>query len=184
MSLQDFVLESINQSTQQVFSTMLGVELPPGECVEPSSIPEVHCEVVALIGLAGSWAGAGSISCSAEAACRVCAQMLMTEANSVNEDVLDAVAELTNMIIGNVKTELETRVGPLGLSIPTVVYGRNFQTKTAGAPGWTVLRFVWGDDIVTVKLCIAPHNRVPTPTPHSMVGKAAPILETAGALGD
>ncbi len=67
--------------------------------------------------------------------------MLMTEAPSVNEDVLDAVAELTNMIIGNVKTELEAQVGPLGLSIPTVVYGRNFQTKTAGAPGGSYCNF-------------------------------------------
>jgi chemotaxis protein CheX len=184
MSLQDFILESINQSTLQVFSTMLGVELAPGELVEAGSVPDVHCEVVAIIGLAGEWAGAGSISCSAEAACKVCSHMLMTEAPSVNEDVLDAVAELTNMIIGNVKTELETRVGPLGLSIPTVVYGRNFQTKTAGAQGWIVLRFQWAADILTVKLCLAPHNRVPYPTPHSMLGKAAPILETAGALGD
>jgi chemotaxis protein CheX len=184
MSLQDFILESINQSTLQVFSTMLGVELPPGESVDASGVTDIHCEVVALIGIAGAWAGAGSISCSAETACRVCAHMLMTEAPSVNEDVLDAVAELTNMIVGNVKTELEARVGPLGLSIPTVVYGRNFQTKTARASGWIVTRFRWVDDVLTVKLCLAPHNRVPQPTPHSMLGKAAPILDTAGALGD
>jgi chemotaxis protein CheX len=184
MSLQDFILESINQSTLQVFSTMLGVELAAGEFVEPGSASETHCEVVALIGVAGAWAGAGSVSCSAEAACRVCSHMLMTEALSVNEDVLDAVAELTNMIIGNVKTELEAQIGPLGLSIPTVVYGRNFQTKTAGAPGWIVLQFQWAADTLTVKFCLAPHNRDPYPTPHSMLGKAAPILETAGALGD
>ena len=42
-------------------------------------------------------------------ACRICAAMLMTEAPAVNEDVLDAVAELTNMIIGSVKTDLESR---------------------------------------------------------------------------
>ncbi len=60
--------------------------------------------------------------------------MLMTEAPSVNEDVLDAVAELTNMIIGSVKTDLESQLGPLGLSIPTVVFGRNFRTRSAGRP--------------------------------------------------
>ena len=135
MSLQDFIAESMNQSARQVFSTMLGVELGPGEAVEGGGVPEDPPEVVALIGLAGAWAGAGSISCSAAAACRMCASMLMTEADSVNADVLDAVAELTNMIIGNVKNELESQTGPLGLSIPTVVYGRNFQTKTAGRAG-------------------------------------------------
>ena len=55
------------------------------------------------------------------------ANMLMTEASAVNEEVLDAMAELTNMVIGNVKTKLESQLGPLGLSIPTVVYGRNFK---------------------------------------------------------
>ena len=170
MSLQTFILESLDQSARQVFSTMLGIELPQGE-------------VVALIGVAGSWAGAGSISCSAELACKVCAAMLMTEATSVNEDVLDAVAELTNMIIGNVKTELEAKVGPLGLSIPTVVFGRNFKTKTMGAPGWIILRFPWDGEILTVKLGLAEYNKIPHPTPASMIERAAPVLETAGALG-
>ena len=183
MNLQDFVAESMNQSVRQVFSTMLGVELGPGEAVEGSGAPEDPAEVLALIGLAGAWAGAGSISCSASAACRMCASMLMTEADAVNADVLDAVAELTNMIIGNVKTELESQTGPLGLSIPTVVYGRNFQTKTAGAPGWMTLRFRWDADIITVKLCLAPHDRDPRPTPLSMVEKAATMLEHAVPAG-
>ena len=90
---------------------------------------------------------------------RVCASMLTTEATYVNEEVLDAVAELTNIIIGNVKTELESRLGPLGLSIPTVVYGRNFRIKTASATDWVVLRFRWDDDYLTVKLCLAPHEK-------------------------
>jgi chemotaxis protein CheX len=182
MSLDAFILESMNHSAQEVFSTMLGSEIPAGVVVEPGAMEDLHCEVVALIGVAGAWAGAGSVSCSASAACKVCSHMLMTDAPSVNEEVLDAVAELTNMIIGNVKTALETKVGPLGLSIPTVVFGRNFRTKTAGVPNWLLLRFHWESEIISVKMCMAPHTR-PHPTPHSMLERAAPILETAGALG-
>ncbi len=92
-------------------------------------------------------------------ACRVCANMLMTEIASVNEEVLDAIAELTNIIVGNVKTELESKLGPLGLSIPTVVYGRNFKTKTAGTTDWISLRFDWDGDHLLVKLCLAPHDK-------------------------
>ena len=72
---------------------------------------------------------AGSISCTPALACRICSQMLMTESTAVDEEVLDAVAELTNMIIGSVKTDLEQHLGPLGLSIPTVVFGRNFKNQ-------------------------------------------------------
>jgi chemotaxis protein CheX len=183
-SLQEFILESLDLSARQVFSTMLGVELPAGEVVDPVKAGETKNEVVALIGVAGSWAGAGSVCCSAELACKVCAAMLMTEATSVNEDVLDAVAELCNMIIGNVKTELEAKVGPLGLSIPTVVFGRNFRTKTTGSPDWLIIRFPWDGDVMTVKLCLAEYNKIPHPSPASMIERAAPVLETAGALGD
>ena len=89
--------------------------------------------------------------------------MLMTDSQSVNEDVLDAVAELTNMIIGSVKTDLEQHLGQLGLSIPTVVYGRNFKTKSAGSAEWIVVRFTWEGEALLVKLCLAPSER---PHPH------------------
>ena len=85
--------------------------------------------------------------------------MLMTETSAVNEEVLDAVAELTNMIVGSVKTELEQHLGPLGLSIPTVVFGRNFKTKSAGTNEWTVARFHWDGELLLVKLCLAPKER-------------------------
>ena len=82
--------------------------------------------------------------------------MLMTEATAVNEEVLDAVAELTNMIIGSVKTDLEQHLGPLGLSIPTVVFGRNFKTRSAGTTEWIVVRFPWEDEALLIKMCLAP----------------------------
>src|ERR1700678_731487 len=174
MNLKEFIVDSINQSTLQVFSTMLGVELAPGTAAFEDAKPDMNCEVISLIGLAGSWAGAGSLSCSAALACRVCSNMLMTEATAVNEEVLDAMAELTNMIVGNVKTELESKLGPLGLSIPTVVYGRNFKTKTAGTTDWISLRFDWDGDYLLVKLCLAPHDK----DAHHRVS----LFEEAGSL--
>src|SRR4029079_15151269 len=103
-----------------------------------------------------AWVGTGSVTCSRTLACRVCSQMLMVESTGVDEDVLDAVAELTNMIIGSVKNDLEPHLGPLGLSLPTVVFGRNFRTKSAGTTEWTVLRFPWDGEVFEVKLCLSP----------------------------
>lgn len=95
--------------------------------------------VIALVGLAGKWTGSGRISCSLRFASRLCASLLMAEYGAVNEEVLDAVAEVSNMIIGNVKTTLEDELGPLGLSIPTVIYGRNYQARSSGITEWTVV---------------------------------------------
>jgi chemotaxis protein CheX len=161
MNVNSVILQSIDQSTRQVFSTMVGVEIAAGEVCEEAAIPQASLEVVSFIGLAGAWAGTGSVSCSPALACRVCAQMLLCEAPAVNEEVLDTVAELTNMIVGGVKTDLETHLGPLGLSIPTVVYGRNFKTKTAGNSEWVVVRFHWDDEVLIVKLCLEPKEHPP-----------------------
>ena len=81
----------------------------------------------------------------------------MAPYDAINEDVLDAVAEVTNMIIGNVKTELEARVGPMGLSTPTVIYGRNFQTRSSGNQEWTVVPFTLDGERLCVQVCIAPN---------------------------
>lgn len=159
MSLDDFILDSIRRSVDQVFSTMLGVEIQQGDSLKETGALEANDGVVSLIGVAGSWAGTGSITCSPALACRICATLLMTESTAVDEEVLDAVAELTNMVIGNVKTDLESQLGPLGLSIPTVVYGRNFRTKSAGHAEWTVVHFRWEEELLIVKLYIAPNDK-------------------------
>jgi len=159
MNLNEIIVKSMKESTLQVFSTMLGVDIAGGEAAVEAGMPEANEGVVSFIGLAGSWAGTGSVSCSPALACRICAQMLMCEAPAVNEEVLDTVAELTNMIVGSVKTELEQHLGPLGLSIPTVVYGRNFKTKSAGITEWIVVNFRWDEEVLVVKLCLEPKEQ-------------------------
>ncbi len=174
MSLQDFIVESMRQSAVQVFSTMLGTELGNGEFSVENGTPEVNDGVVSFIGLAGAWAGTGSISCSPTLACRICSQMLMTESSAVDEEVLDAVAELTNMVIGSVKTDLEGQLGPLGLSIPTVVFGKNFRAKSAGTTEWIVMRFPWDGESLVIKMCLAPTEKALHAVPHA-IGTTCPL---------
>jgi chemotaxis protein CheX len=166
MNLHDLIVDCISHAGANVFATMLGVEIRQGEVSVETGSPDANDGVMSLIGLAGPWTGAGSISCSPTLACRICSQMLMTESTSVNEDVLDAVAELTNMIIGSVKTDLEQHLGPLGLSIPTVVFGRNFKTRTTGNAAWIVVRLHWDDECLLVKLCLSRNERMSHPHTH------------------
>jgi chemotaxis protein CheX len=166
MNLHDLIVDCVCQASTNVFATMLGVEIRQGNVSVENGSPDASDGVVSLIGLAGTWTGAGSIVCSPSLACRVCAQMLMTESTAVNEDVLDAVAELTNMIIGSVKTDLEQHLGPLGLSIPTVVFGRNFRTRTSANSEWIVVRFHWDEEFLLVKVCLSRNQRLSHPQTH------------------
>jgi chemotaxis protein CheX len=159
MNLHHTIVESLIRSAGDVFSTMLGGELTGGEVTVDATASEPNDGVVSFIGIAGCWAGTGSLTCSPAMACRICAALLMTEATAVNEEVLDAVAELTNMIIGSVKTDLESQLGPLGLSIPTVVFGRNFKTRSAGTNEWIYVSFHWDEDPLLIKMCLAPSER-------------------------
>ena len=159
MNVPDLIASSIRRSAVEVFSTMLSVDLKPGNVSVGSMRAEPNDGLVSFVGLAGAWIGTGSITCAPSLACRICAQMLMTEVRSVDETVLDAVAELTNIIIGNVKTDLEQHLGPLGLSIPTVIFGKNFATKSAGNAAWVVEPFRWDDEDLLVRVCLAPNEK-------------------------
>ncbi len=173
MKLEELLIDSLTRAATQVFCTMLDAQVRCGPISTERGLPQANDGVVSFIGLAGAWAGTGSLACSPAMACRVCSQMLMTEQTAVNEDVLDAVAELTNMIIGSVKTDLEPHLGQLGLSIPTVVFGRNFKTKGAGAAEWIVTPFFWDEDELLAKVCL---TRSEKPLAHApALGQTCPL---------
>jgi chemotaxis protein CheX len=145
----------VRGATENVFETMLGQSIVSQNAYMDSVASTSSNGVVSFIGLAGAWQGTGSIACSAPCACRLASQLLMGEYAAVDDDVLDAVAEVTNMILGNVKTALEERLGPMGLSIPTVIYGRNFSSRAVGKQEWTVVPFDCDGERLEVQLCLA-----------------------------
>lgn len=174
MNVENLIESAIRHSVVEVFTTMLSGDIELREVSREHALPETAEGIVSFIGIAGRWSGTGSISCSSAAACRICAQMLMTEAPTVNDEVLDAVAELTNMVIGNVKSSLERHLGDLGLSIPTVIFGRIFRTKTGGSIDWIVEKFDWDGQELIVKMCLAPNEKSTQNASHSL-GQTCPM---------
>lgn len=153
------IADAIRSSANEVFTTMLGMELAAGAMEVGEAASRNRAGVVALLGFAGDWAGSGTIYCDGRFACHMAGQLLMAEYDTVNDDVLDAVAEVGNMIVGNVKTVLEQKLGPMGLSTPTVVYGRNFETRTIGSREWVTVPFACGEHSMGVQITIAPNPR-------------------------
>lgn len=173
----DATAASIRAATGEVFATMLGLSPAPGRYFLVRDAPGPIDGVVALIGLAGKWAGTGMLSCSASLACTLSACLLLGEPgrskDAVDEEVLDSMAEITNMVLGNVKNHLEERLGTMGLSIPTVIYGRNFTARSLGEGDWVVVPFACGDERLEVRLRLVhegePHLlRHGFPPPHAV----------------
>lgn len=155
---QENIEAIVSKAAKDVFGTMLGLDIEVGTSFIEKGSPAESQKVVALIGLAGQWIGTGVIGCTPEFACRIASLMLMAEYQAVNEDVLDAMAEMANMIFGSVKTELEEHLGALGLSIPTVIFGRNFATRSVGQQAWTVFPLKAGVDEMELKFCLMPNR--------------------------
>ena len=155
---QEILVSSTRGAVEEVFGMMIGLPATAGTVYTEEAAPEEAEGIVTLIGLAGPWIGAGSIRCNSELACKLSSSMLMEEFSSINKEVLDAMAEITNMVFGNVKTVLEGHLGPMGLSIPTVVSGRNFSTNSPGKQVWSVIPYEVESEKMDVKICLSPKD--------------------------
>ena len=153
---QGKVVASIRHATGDVFSTMLSVELTSLEAYRQPCRPEPAEGIIGLVGLTGRWTGTGSIACTGELARKLAGQFLMAEFPSVDQEVLDAIGEITNMIIGNFKNALEEEAGPLAMSIPMVVFGHNFTAGTTHSADWVVVPFACDGGRFEVKACLSP----------------------------
>jgi chemotaxis protein CheX len=158
---ETLLVKALCEATSEVFSTMLGLEVLCGEHYAETNARGQSDGIIAVIGLAGEWIGTASICCSAAMGCRMSSHMLSTELTEVDEEVLDAISEIANMIIGCFKTSAEDYLGPLGLSIPTVIYGLSFSARSPGKERWIVVPFSCGDDTLKVKICLTPNRSLP-----------------------
>jgi chemotaxis protein CheX len=164
---QDLLMKSVREATEEVFSTMLGMEAHyaglSGEVKPPDA------GIISLVGITGDWGGSGVFCCSPTLAALLSAAMLGTgPVQAIDDEVLDVVAEITNMVIGNIKTVLETETGPLAISVPTVIHGRNFQFRNASAVCSLDMAFTTEGHSFGVRISLAPaaeheksHPRIP-----------------------
>lgn len=157
---QEFIEKAVLNAAQDVFSTMLGMEAAHIAALSDAGSTDDRERVVALIGIAGDYIGTGMIGCSPKLACKASSVMMMAEYAAVDVEVLDAMGEIANMIFGNVKTALESEVGALGLSIPTVVFGRNFSTRSMGNHAWIHVPMKVDEEEIDIRFCIAPNVAV------------------------
>ena len=159
---RELTTDAIVAATTEVFTTMLSEEPHAGAPYAEHNATGLADGVVSLIGLTGKWLGTGMVTCSASLACKLSATLLLSDAEdlqqAVDEEVLDAIAEITNMIIGNVKNALEASMGELDMSIPTVVYGKNLTTRSMNDGEWMVVPFDCFGGRLEVKLCMVPNT--------------------------
>jgi chemotaxis protein CheX len=81
-------------------------------------------DVSGIIGITGDAIGSLALSFSEKCICKIVSNMLGEEHHEVTRDILDAVGELTNMVSGASRTQLEKMGMAVYAAIPTVVHGQ------------------------------------------------------------
>ncbi|MCX6592952.1 MAG: chemotaxis protein CheX [Acidobacteria bacterium] len=146
--------DMVRNATLDVCSTMLGVEATAQPFQLTGTMSGPQDGVFATVGMAGRCTGSGTLAMNETLARKLAGTFMMSEYESVNGDVLDAIGEMANMVVGNVKTELEGIMGTIGLSIPTVVFGRNFRTKNLSKTAVVTISFMCDGSELLVSLAL------------------------------
>ncbi|MBM4001483.1 MAG: chemotaxis protein CheX [Planctomycetes bacterium] len=107
-------------AARDVFQTMFECDLVRGTpSLKRACGPEL--DVSGMIGLSGDYQGMVVLSLGRETAIRAAEILLGHRPGDIDEDVVDAVGEITNMIAGSAKAMLGKP--NLNLGLPTVVCG-------------------------------------------------------------
>ncbi len=116
--------EDLFEILETIWSTQLGFELDDNEQSDAVTKEAEESLMTGTVQISGGFAGAVHLICGRSVVRAAAARMFsVPEAELTDEDLRDALGELTNMVGGNVKTLLP---GSEFISLPTVIEGSNY----------------------------------------------------------
>lgn len=135
------------EGAREVFETMVFMD------IEESSEPELQIEgdsIQGSITFSNTIEGCLTIRCDMPCAKTVAANMLGLDPSDeiADEEVCDAFGEITNMVMGSVKSRAAAEAGELQVSIPTVVRGQNLANSLGESASKVVVKASTEDEHV------------------------------------
>lgn len=126
MSFWDMDVKYINPflaGTLEVLNKMARIDAVPGK-PHVKTDDAASGDVSGIIGITGDALGSLALSFSEACICKIVANMLNEQFDGVTQEIIDATGELTNMISGASRTQMEKMGLSVYAAIPTVVHGR------------------------------------------------------------
>lgn len=122
MSIDIDYINPVIAGLEEAFNTMLDCKIERTGLGLMENNQALH-PVSGIIGISGKGVGTVVLSMSESVAIKAASTMLMMELSEVDDDVMDAVGEITNMVCGGAKAKLEKF--QLSMSLPNVLCGTN-----------------------------------------------------------
>lgn len=155
--MEDLFARYVESSVNEVLKTMAGLD------EIHSDVPYIKDEntgslgdMSVIIGFSGETVrGTFVLHYSEKMAFFLLEKMFALNASELNEEVLDAVSEVTNMICGKIKTDVvNAGVPEFNITVPTIIVGKDFKTHIRMTDQATIFPFFLesADDNMTLNL--------------------------------
>ena len=141
-------------SLLKTFDTLIHIDLERGnpELLRSSDLLTDNYDISGIMALSGKATGVVILSFSRLLALKVVSAFVGQEYLSIDDDVTDAIGELTNIIAGNAKNELPEF--EMAITIPTVVQGPNHKIRLPQNLPFVNLPFKSKYGEMHLKLCL------------------------------
>jgi len=117
--IQPFIDGSVN-----VFRDLCNIEIHAGRPFFVSTAEfDAIWDISGVIGLSGEADGAVAVSLKEETACKITGILTGKEYTSIDREVTDALGEIINIIVGNVKNIFEKK-HRIKITMPSIIKGK------------------------------------------------------------
>lgn len=142
MPVNTTLLAAATSGVQGAF-TMCGLT---ARCVGASAVPvRDGGNVTGMIGVHGKVSGFITVNMTERIAVRAVGGLLQEEFTELNSQVVDATGEITNMVVGGIKSALaNSKWAFLQITVPSVIVGRGY--SIAYARGLEFLNVIFEND--------------------------------------
>lgn len=145
----------VSSAVASVFGTMLN--LPVDEESESAPVVENEAQIAGSVGFIGVVTGVVFVYSTVRFARNVTRRMLGSETTVTGEEMVnDAFGEITNMIVGHIKSRLADRGMTCVLTIPSILRGSQFTIEPTSSTRRRISNFRCAGDNVVVEVLLKP----------------------------
>ncbi|MBF0147161.1 MAG: chemotaxis protein CheX [Magnetococcales bacterium] len=121
----DSLLAALSEAVIEIAQTMLFIEIAVGPSRVQGELQ--NADVSAVVGYGGGLNGGLRLGGSLEVALRLAGALVGEPRIAWDQELEDAFGEMANMIAGGVQSRVEATLGPITLTPPMVIQGKNHQ---------------------------------------------------------
>lgn len=151
---EDELLKQLTRDVEEVFCTMVGMEDLLHLPVQVA--PETHFKdcITAMVGFAGMYNGLVSLHAPRQLSLAFTSGMLGMEVTDVDDDVRDALGEITNMIAGSFKQHISPGGADIKISTPSIVCGDDYFVNAGNNIDALTLRFATDEEWFIISIAL------------------------------